>query len=736
VRRREEALFARIAATVVVTVIECPGVFLWLYLDDKGEQLWALVALATGELLESGLLVVDLSLRPKIRLPPAEQAPALRHARSVRRLLAAAIPAEIGVWLTWLWLAGEVGQAWAAAALVLLMHLKHQLETAAVRGTGFFADFFTTTGVVASISESAGAVACLALIRDGQPVLAAAALVAGITIEHAILIDQLLSERDRGDIRLPRSSRRPPQPDWAKRWLWSRDGFTHGVQLHFGTNYRRFWRLAERRPRLRRAANRMIVNLTVGRMPPRPNRLSTKADYTSWDSLTDRSWSGRHLPPVSPGWPDMRRTLELFRRDAAAPLESRKSTLLFPHFAQWFTDGFIRTDPANPLKNVSTHDVDLSQLYGKTCDVTNMLRSGTGGKLKSQCIDDDEYPPFYFGPDGRPQREFELLDIAYPGAGAPGPPLDPERKHELFALAIPRGNVHYGFVMLSTLFLREHNRLCDRLAAENPRWRDDRLFETARNILIALLLKVVIEDYINHITPFRFPLSLQPGLGARERWHRQNWMSIEFDLLYRWHSLVPDCVVVDGARRPMREVMWDNRILLYGPGLATLFEEASRQPSAEIALRNTADFLMEVERITIGNGRIARLATYNDYREACGYPRLTSFAELTCRRDVQERLAAVYRRVDDVELYVGLFAEDVAERAALPLLMGTMVGVDAFSQALTNPLLADGIFGEQTFTATGMQTIAATRRLADIVHRNCGGQEPDVSFTRADWDGG
>ncbi|PRC62208.1 peroxide synthase, partial [Mycobacterium sp. ITM-2017-0098] len=71
----------------------------------------------------------------------------------------------------------------------------------------------------------------------------------------------------------------------------------------------------------------------------------------------------------------------------------------------------------------------------------------------------------------------------------------------LFALGIPRGNIHYGFVMLSTLFLREHNRIARSIRQQHRDWPADRIFETTRNTLIVVLIKVVIEDYINHITP-------------------------------------------------------------------------------------------------------------------------------------------------------------------------------------------------------------------------------------------
>ena len=55
----------------------------------------------------------------------------------------------------------------------------------------------------------------------------------------------------------------------------------------------------------------------------------------------------------------------------------------------------------------------------------------------------------------------------------------------------------------------------------------------------------------------------------------------------------------------------------------------------------------------------------------------------------------------------------------LPSLIGRMVGVDAFSQALTNPLLAPRVFNEQTFSERGMEIIAQhARGSRTILHRN------------------
>jgi len=533
---------------------------------------------------------------------------------------------------------------------------------------------------------------------------------------------------------LPGSARaaRASMACWPQSW--HRDGPGNAIEFWALTHLSSLWRFLAWVPRLRFRTNRLLINKLVYKMNTRPNALSTMAPYTSWASLTDRTFSDRHLPPdplLQQRLPTVEAVAELFRRHDCQPIVSAKSTLLFPHFAQWFTDGFLRTDPDDAKKNTSTQDIDLSQLYGQTACVTDMLRSRSGGRLKSELICGGEYPPLYHDACGNVKPEFANLKIVPGDSKTTGkPPPDPHvwADRKLFALGIPRGNVHYGFVMMSTLFLREHNRVAGMIAAEHPDWDDERIFQTTRNTMIVLLLKIVIEDYINHITPFKFQLFVEPGIGASEKWYRENWLSMEFNLLYRWHTLVPSAITVGGQEHDMSGLLWDNRIVLAWE-LGALFDEASRQPSMEVTLFNTAPFLVnsEVKAITIG--REVQLASYNDYREACGYPRAASFAQISSQRVKQRALRRRYASVEDIELYVGLFGEDVQPGAALPTLMATMVAVDAFSQALTNPLLAEGIYGEATFSAAGMRAIEATHRLADIVARNVAGQ-PLVTFQR------
>lgn len=494
----------------------------------------------------------------------------------------------------------------------------------------------------------------------------------------------------------------------------ARDGLKNKIEFHVLTRYKAAWTVVQQVPFLQRRINKALVNRVIYKIPTRPYPFSTMTPYTSWDSLTDRTFTGRHLPATSKqstSLPSVDDVVQIFARRDGKIILSQKSTLLFSHFAQWFTDGFLRTDRENYLKNTSNHEIDLCQLYGLNRAATNKLRTHQGGKLKSQIIEGEEYPCYYFNEDGTVNSEFNGLPLVFPED------LDPARKAKLFAMGVDRANVQVGYVMLNTLFLREHNRICDLLVRAYPEWDDERLFQTARNITIVLLIKIVVDEYINHIAPYHFKFTFDPASFPNERWYRQNWMSLEFSLVYRWHGLVPDQVCIDGKDLPTPETMFNNA-LVTKRGLGGLFADASAQPAGEIALFNTPRFLLETERASIELSRLTGLASYNEYRALCGYPKVTAFNQITGNPEVQDALERLYGDVDNIEFYVGLMAEDVRPNSAVAPLIGRLVGIDAFSQALTNPLLSQHVFNEGTFSPTGMKIIRKTKCLSDLVHRN------------------
>ncbi len=236
-----------------------------------------------------------------------------------------------------------------------------------------------------------------------------------------------------------------------------------------------------------------------------------------------------------------------------------------------------------------------------------------------------------------------------------------------------------------------------------------------------LLIKLVVEEYINHITPYHFRFTLDPRLStmlARAPWHRENWASAEFNLVYRWHSLIPSTLCVGGKELPMADTLAGGA-LIPGPGLGRLFEEASLQRAGRIGLFNTDPVLREVDIASVAESRALNLAPYNSYREHCRFPRVRRFEQVSGDARVSEALRELYRGVDDLDLYVGLFAEEPGDaNAMLPPLLTKIIAIDAFSQALTNPLLASRVFTTATFSPYGMKIIATTRTLSDVLHRN------------------
>ena len=528
----------------------------------------------------------------------------------------------------------------------------------------------------------------------------------------------------------------------------SKDGFINRIELLVLTNFELLWRLVQRSSWLTRRVNRFLTNFTIYKVATRPypfslmtldeyipdtDRPKKPETYTSWDSLSDRTYTGRRLPPApkfnqQPTLPAPENLSGLFHKQSGKTIYSQKSTLLFPYWAQWFTDGFLRTDPSNRLRNTSNHHIDLAPVYGLTRKTTHLLRSFKGGKLKSQQINNEEYPLFFYedAEAGTIKEEFKKLYV----------PLNeevrqsPDRKAKLFAMGVERANVQIGYVMLNVICLREHNRVCDMLAGAYPSWDDERLFQTARNILIVTIMKIVIEDYVNHITPYHFNVVLDPQSFPDEKWYRENWMSIEFNFVYRWHSALPETFVYDGEHVPIVDSLWNNQMIL-NRGIGELLQEASAQPASKIGLFNTPDFLIASAEIpTIKLGRRTQLASYNDYREAYQFPRVTRFNQITGDLHKQERLQQLYGNVDNVELYIGLLAEEPHEYGLLGALATRLIAIDALSHVLTNPLLAENVYNKETFSAVGWEIIHETKTLSDLVNRNVlvGDEDFNISF--------
>jgi prostaglandin-endoperoxide synthase 2 len=421
--------------------------------------------------------------------------------------------------------------------------------------------------------------------------------------------------------------------------------------------------------------------------------------------------------------------LKLFTRTDFKP--SPKSSLLFAYFAQWFTDGVLRSDrsvidpktkkikePRDITKNESTHEVDLAQLYGLTAEDGEMLRSSTDrALLASQVINGEEYPPDLFA-NGKRVTQFERLRVI-------GADKDDVSKSELFAMGSDAANTQIGYAMFNTLFLRAHNQIAREIRkAQCKAWDNDRVFAATRNVLVVLMIKLIIEEYINHISPWAYQFKFDPTGFEREKWRRQNWMAVEFNLLYRWHCLLPPELTIGGRPHALWDTMFKTRTLLTQHGLGALLEEASQQPAGAIELFNVGDrdgiLLNTAELPTIRAGRAVKLQSYNEYRKHCGFEPARTFEDFSSDPNVVKKLKELYKDdVDAVEFYPGLFAEDRVTNSVVPPLMGRLIAVHAFSQLLTNPLLAPAVYkSDETFSARGreiMDDITGLKKLIDWV---------------------
>lgn len=547
--------------------------------------------------------------------------------------------------------------------------------------------------------------------------------------------------------------------------------------------------------------SRVVINAYADATPPRPRPWSTATlpdntardraaeDYVTWGGLTDRRWSGRHLPAedrerVSPTIDELS---ALFERPDGEIERSDRTSVLFLFFAQWLTDSLLRTDATDHRATDSNHEIDLCALYGLSREKTAMLRQfdEESGKYTHLMDFNKElhgegkgiFPPYLFERDEKDPSKARFDNSGKPvlrkryAGDLRNPPLHSmdkidlvtgsiaaDRKAEVlanyFAMGLEHSNGTIGYVLINTLFLRAHNRIAGeikkRMTARGEYetgWDDERVFQTTRNILIVILIKIVVEDYIAHIAdqPFRMPI----GLADRARWGKPNHIAIEFNLLYRWHSLVPDTLVFNGKEQnPAAFLHAPQNVVDIGP--ARLLADFSRERAGRISLMNLPRFLTDkrpngsgAQWSTIGKTldlmRKSRLKGFLDYRarfrlsfSVFGVPiwrsprpdRDATIRDLVGDRPNPERagkiadaLETLYKskKVSDIDWFVALFAEKHSGTTIMGDLMLAMVAYDAFTQALNNPLLSRAIYDNpRTFGPTGKAYINKIGNVQDF----------------------
>lgn len=458
------------------------------------------------------------------------------------------------------------------------------------------------------------------------------------------------------------------------------------------TSHSWFWAIINRIPFLHKRIM-TYVYLSRGDLVDSPPTYESDHSYITLNAYYNESYYGRALPPVPEHcptplgvkghkeYPDVDTLIKkIFLRKQFIP-EPHDTNILFQYYAQHFTHQFFWTDyEKGPQLTKGNGGVDVSNIYGLKEQDRRGLRSGHRGKLLTQVINGEEFPPYL--------KDVQGISMDYP----PHIPIPDDSK---FALGHPFFALLPGLFAYSTIWVREHNRVCDELFKVHPDWDDERLYQTARLIIIGEVIKITIEDYVQHLSQYNLRLTFEPHLTHGTRFQYHNRIHAEFNHLYHWHPLVSDTLHVNGTDYGIMDMAYSTAPI-FKHGLDNFIHAMVNTRAGALTTRNHAPVLYPVLKKVIENGRRLRFQGINAYRQRFEMRPFTSFQDLTGDTELAAELEELYGDIDAVEYYVGLLAERPGP-SVTPLSMVNMGGPWSVKGLLANPICSPRYWKPSTF---------------------------------------
>nr|XP_029716187.1 chorion peroxidase-like isoform X1 [Aedes albopictus] len=300
--------------------------------------------------------------------------------------------------------------------------------------------------------------------------------------------------------------------------------------------------------------------------------------------------------------------------------------------------------------NSVTHFIDASLVYGNSEAAAASLRTFQYGKLRSSHSTGIELLPFTRKPtDCVPWARvcFETGDF---------------RANQLLAIT-----------QFQTMFLREHNRVAGGLNHINPHWDDERLFQEARRIVIAVLQNIVFNEYLpvllgsekvmqfglldpvegygNSYSPDIPPMTLTESAVAAFRFGHSTVDGF-FRLLHR-DAPAEDLHIKDLFFDPSKihePHSFDRMMYSFGQQSQQLADNSMSAGLTNHLFQKDNPFGFDLASLNIHRGRDFAVRPYNDYRVWAGLPRITDFYQLG---EMGSLLAQVYESPEDIDLWVG-----------------------------------------------------------------------------------
>lgn len=373
----------------------------------------------------------------------------------------------------------------------------------------------------------------------------------------------------------------------------------------------------------------------------------------------------------------------------------------------------------NPRKHINeiTSFIDGSGVYGSDPVRADWLRTYTDGKLKMSSGD--------LLPWNTVDGEFEsAIDPDAPFMVLDGFPL-PEK---FYVGGDIRINEQPGLTCFHTLWVREHNRLCDELKIENPSWTDEELFQRARKMVGAYIEAITYEEFLPTIG-----VNLSPYAGYND--------TIEPNILnsfsaagYRFgHTMVNGRLVryeEDGSDWifgvvDLRDAFFNPLILKDEGGIAPFFRGLAAQEHQMVdplIMDDIRNFLfgppgaggLDLLAINLERSRERGIPDYNTLREDILLLPHADFNSLTSNIDLANTLTSVYGDINNVDPWIGFMSEDHSPTS----IVGE--GLDALLK-MQFGFLRDGdrfyYENDPAFSPTEITDIKNTK-LSEIVLRN------------------
>jgi len=368
-------------------------------------------------------------------------------------------------------------------------------------------------------------------------------------------------------------------------------------------------------------------------------------------------------------------------------------------------DSATGTSASNPRQQINsiTAFIDGSQVYGSDATRAMALRTLTGGHLKTS--------------DGNlmPYNTAGLTNDNPLGAPA----------GSLFLAGDTRANENIELTAMQTLFVREHNRLADKLAAAHPTWNDEQIYQQARRLVIGELQAITYTEFLPALLGKALPAytgykpNVNPGIA-------NEFSTAAFRL---GHSLLGDDVEFfdnQGQETHDPTALRDdffNPQLVSQTGIDPILKYLASDRAQELdthVVDEVRNFLfgapgqggLDLASLNIQRGRDHGLADYNTTRVAYELPAVTSFAQISSNPETQAALKQAYGNVNNIDLWVGGLAEDHVR--------GGSVG-PLFSRILTDQFtrLRDGdrFWYQRDLTGADLQFVQGSK-LSDIIRRN------------------